>query len=134
VEAQLSGQIPKAREGDPRNHRADACESVQVTSNYMANLGQDAHRQRACDKGQLRTQARGFSHIGKYLYLILIGEVTLPPKIVPRCSSGWYEVMHNSKRLIKHPVLGIRYPVTHVHVIPTVCVEAADLLQGGASC
>jgi hypothetical protein len=55
AEAQLSRQIPKAREGDPRNHRADAYESVQVTSNYMANLGQDAHRQRACDKGQFRT-------------------------------------------------------------------------------
>ena len=55
AEAQPSRQMPKAREGDPRNHRADACESVQVTSNYMANLGQDAHRQRACDKGQFRT-------------------------------------------------------------------------------
>ena len=39
VEAQLSRQMPKAREGDPRKHRADACESVQVTSNYMTNLG-----------------------------------------------------------------------------------------------
>ena len=36
---QLSRQMPKAREGDPRNHRADACEPVQVTSNHMANLG-----------------------------------------------------------------------------------------------
>jgi len=47
--------MPKARESDPRNHRADACESVQVTSNYMANLGQNARRQCACDKGQFRT-------------------------------------------------------------------------------
>src|SRR4249920_2287305 len=54
AEAQLSRQMPKARDGDPRNHRADACESVQVTLNYIADLGQDARRQRACDKGQFR--------------------------------------------------------------------------------
>lgn len=28
AEAQLSRQMPKAREGDPRSHRADACESI----------------------------------------------------------------------------------------------------------
>ena len=55
AEAQFSRQMSKAREGDPRNHRADARESGQVTSNYMTNLGQDAHRQCTCDKGQLRT-------------------------------------------------------------------------------
>jgi hypothetical protein len=55
AEAQLSRQMPKARDGDPRNHRANARESVQVTSNYMANLGQNANRQRACDKGQFGT-------------------------------------------------------------------------------
>src|SRR5215471_8981648 len=55
AEAQSSRQMPKAREGDPRNHRADACESGQVTSNYMTNLSQDTHRQSTCDKGQLRT-------------------------------------------------------------------------------
>ena len=47
--------MPKAREGDPRYHRADPCESVQVTSNYMASLGQDSRRQCACDKAQFRT-------------------------------------------------------------------------------
>jgi len=46
--------MPKARDGDPRNHRANACESVQVTLNYIADLDQDARRQRACDKGQFR--------------------------------------------------------------------------------
>ena len=51
---QLSRQMPGARDGDPRNHRADACESVQVTSDYMADLGQDATRQGAFDKGQFR--------------------------------------------------------------------------------
>jgi hypothetical protein len=55
AEAQSSRQMPKACEGDPRNHRADACESGQVTSNYMTNLGQYTHRQRTCDKVQLRT-------------------------------------------------------------------------------
>ena len=55
AEAKLSRQMPQARDGDPRNHRADACESVQVTSDYMANLGHDAHRQRAFDKGQFCT-------------------------------------------------------------------------------
>jgi membrane-bound metal-dependent hydrolase YbcI (DUF457 family) len=55
AEAQPSRQMPKAREGDPRSHRAHASESVQVTSNYMANLGQDARRQCARDKGQFRT-------------------------------------------------------------------------------
>jgi inner membrane protein len=54
-EAQPSRQMPKAGEGDPRNHCADACESVKVTSNYMANFSQDARGQRACDKGQFRT-------------------------------------------------------------------------------
>jgi hypothetical protein len=54
AEAQPSRQVPEAREGDPRNHRADACESVQVTSNYLAHLGQDARRQCSCDKVQLR--------------------------------------------------------------------------------
>ena len=54
AKAQLSRQMPEAREGDPRNRRADACESVQITSNYMANLGQDAPRQRAFNKGQFR--------------------------------------------------------------------------------
>jgi inner membrane protein len=54
AEEQLSRQMPKARDGDPRNHRADAYEPVEVTSNYMASLGQDAPRQRACDKGQFR--------------------------------------------------------------------------------
>jgi inner membrane protein len=54
-EAQPSRQMPKASEGDPRNHYADACESVKITSNYMANLGQDADGQRASDKGQFRT-------------------------------------------------------------------------------
>jgi hypothetical protein len=47
--------MPEAREGDPRNHRADACEPVQITSNYMADLGQHTQRQRASDKGQFRT-------------------------------------------------------------------------------
>jgi hypothetical protein len=47
--------MPEAREGDPRNHRADACESVQVTANYLANLGRDARRQCPRDKGQFRT-------------------------------------------------------------------------------
>jgi len=55
AEAQPSRQMPKAGQSDPRNHGADACESVKITANYMANLGQDAHGQCACDKGQLRT-------------------------------------------------------------------------------
>ena len=55
AEAQPSRQMPKAGEGDPRNHRADACESVQITSNYLAHLSQDARSQRALDKGQFRT-------------------------------------------------------------------------------
>jgi hypothetical protein len=42
--------------------------------------------------------------------------------------------MHNSKRLIKDSVLGMRYPLTHIHVILMICVEAADFPQGGASC
>ena len=53
--AQPPRQMPKAGESDSRNHDADACESVKITANYMANLGQDAHGQCACDKGQLRT-------------------------------------------------------------------------------
>jgi inner membrane protein len=53
--AQPSRQMPKAGEGDPRNHCADACESVKITTSYMANLGQDAGGQRACDKGKFRT-------------------------------------------------------------------------------
>jgi inner membrane protein len=97
---QSSRQMPKAGEGDPCNHRADACESIQVTSNYLANLGQDAHRQRARDKRQFRVQARSFPHIGEYLYLSSIDEVAPPPKIVPRCSSGWHEMMYNSQWLI----------------------------------
>ena len=109
--------MPTAREGDPRNHRADAYESVQVASNDVANLSQGAHGQRACDKGQFGTQARGLLHIGKYLYLGSVDEVALPPEIAPGCSSGWYEVMHGSQRLIKDPVLRMRYPVGHVHVI-----------------
>ena len=68
------------------------------------------------------------------VYLTLIGEVALPPEIVPGCPSGWHEVMHDSKRLIKDPVLSMRYPVAHIHVILMIRVEAADLLQGGASC
>ena len=55
AEAQRSRQMSEAREGDPRNHRADACESVQVTSNHPANLGQDARCQCACDEGQFCT-------------------------------------------------------------------------------
>jgi inner membrane protein len=54
AEAPASRQMPEARERDPRDHRADAHESVKVTSNYTANLGQDADRQRARDKGQFR--------------------------------------------------------------------------------
>jgi hypothetical protein len=100
----------------------------------MANLGQDAPRQRASYKGQFRIQARGFLHISEYRHLTLIGEVDLPPKVVPGCSSGWYEVMHDSERLIKDSVLSMRYPVAHIHVILMIRVEAADLLQGGASC
>lgn len=45
AEAQRSRQVSKAREGDPCDHGTDACESVQVTSNHPANLGQDARRQ-----------------------------------------------------------------------------------------
>lgn len=59
--------MPKAGDGDPRNHRADACESVQDTSNYVANLGQDARRQCACDKGQFRTWPTCLFMIGKML-------------------------------------------------------------------
>ncbi len=55
AEAQRSRQMSKARDGDPCNHRADACESVQVTSNYPANLGQDARRQCTRDKGPFCT-------------------------------------------------------------------------------
>ena len=39
AEAQLSREMPEARECDPRNHRAHTCETIQVTSNYVANLG-----------------------------------------------------------------------------------------------
>ena len=55
AETRLSRHMPKAREGDPRNHRANARESIHVTANYMANLGQDAFRQCACDKRHFRT-------------------------------------------------------------------------------
>src|SRR5215470_142304 len=126
--------MPQAREGDTCNHRADAFQSVQVTSNYMANLGRNAPRQRAFDKGLFRIQARGFLHIGEYRHLTSICAVALPPKVVPGCSSGGHEVMHDGKRLVKDPVLSMRYPVTHIHVILMIRVEAADLLQGGASC
>jgi hypothetical protein len=47
--------MPKAGEGDPCDHRADACESVKITSKCTAKLGPDAHGQCACDKGQFRT-------------------------------------------------------------------------------
>ena len=117
TEPQRSRQMSQAREGDPSDHRADACEPVQVTSDNMADLGQDARRQRSCDKGHFRTQARGFLHIGECLYLTLIDKVASPPKIVPRCSGGWYEVVDNSKRLIKDSVLSMRYPVTHIQII-----------------
>jgi hypothetical protein len=53
--AQPSRQMPKAGEGNPRNHGADACESVKITASYAANLGQDTGGQRAYDKGQFRT-------------------------------------------------------------------------------
>ena len=56
-------------------------------------------------------------HIGECLYLTLIDEVAPSPKIVPRGSDGRYEVMRNSKRLIKDSVLSICYPVTHIHII-----------------
>jgi hypothetical protein len=109
--------MPDARESDPRNHRSDPHESVQVAPNYVANLSQGAHGQRAGNKGQFRTQARGFLHIGEYLYLSPVDEVALPPEVAPRCSSGWHEVIHGSPRLIKYDVLRMRYPVGHVHVI-----------------
>ena len=41
--------------------------------------------------------------------------------------------MHNSERLIKDSVLGMRYPLSHIHVVLMICVEAADFPQGGAS-
>jgi inner membrane protein len=55
AEAQLSRRMPKAGEGDPSDHCADACESVKITSKCMAKLGQEAHGQCARDKGQFRT-------------------------------------------------------------------------------
>ena len=109
--------MSESREGDPRDHRADAREPVQVTSDDPASLRQHARRQCACDKGQFCAQIRGFLHIGECLHLTLIDEVAPPPEIVPRCSGCWYEVMHNSKWLIEDPVLSIGYPVTHIHVI-----------------
>jgi len=112
--------MPKPREDDPRYHRADASEPVQITPEYIANLGQDATGQCARDKGKFRTKARGFLHIGECLHLPLIDEVAPPPEIVPRCSGGWYEVMRNSKRLIKDSVLSMCYPVAHIHVIVIV--------------
>jgi hypothetical protein len=54
ADAQPSRQMPEAREGDPRNHRARTFESVQVTLDYVAHLGQGTRRQGACDKGQFR--------------------------------------------------------------------------------
>ena len=51
AEAQPSRQVPKAREGDTRNHRADTSESVQVTANYITNLRHHARRQRVYDEG-----------------------------------------------------------------------------------
>jgi hypothetical protein len=41
-------------------------------------------------------------------------------------------MVDNSKRLIKDSVLGMRYPVRHIHVVLMICVETTDLLQGGA--
>jgi inner membrane protein len=55
AEAQLSRQMPKAGEGDPRDHCADARESVKITPKCMAKLGQDAHGQSARDKGHFRS-------------------------------------------------------------------------------
>jgi hypothetical protein len=72
-------------------------------------------------------------HIGECLYLTLIDEEAPPPKILPRCPGGWYEVVYNSKRLINDSVLSICYPVTHIHVIVIIRVEAADLPQNRAS-
>jgi inner membrane protein len=54
AEAQSSRQMPEAREGDPRDHRTHTFESVQVTSDYVAHLGQGARRQCAYNKGQFR--------------------------------------------------------------------------------
>jgi len=51
AEAQPSRQVPKAREGDTHNHRADTSESVQVTANYITNLRHHARRQRVYDEG-----------------------------------------------------------------------------------
>jgi len=72
---------------------------------------------------------RGFPHIGECLYLTLIDKVASLPKIVPRCSGGWYEVMNSSKRLIKDSTLSKCQAVTHIHVIVIIRVEAADLPQ-----
>src|SRR5213080_3518475 len=44
AKAQLSRHMTEAREGDPRGHRADACESVRVTSNYLASGQQTPRR------------------------------------------------------------------------------------------
>ena len=77
---------------------------------------------------------RGFPHIGECLYLTSIDRIASPPKIVPRCSGSWYEVMYNSKWLINNSMLSKCDPVTHIHVIVIIRVEAADLLQSRASC
>jgi hypothetical protein len=97
------------------------------------NLGPDARRQCARDKGQFRVEARSFSHVGECLYLAFIDSVTSPPEVMPRCPGGWDEVMHNSKRLIEDSALGICDAVAHIHVIVIIRVEAADLAQGRAS-
>src|SRR5689334_19609204 len=110
---QLSRQMPKAREGYPRNHRGDARKSVPVTSNYMTNLRRQTCRQRAYDEGQFCTEVRGFLHIGECGHLASINKVTSPPKIVPGCSCSWHEVIYYSKWLIKDFALGKCYPVAH---------------------
>jgi hypothetical protein len=124
--------MPEARERDPGDHRADAGEPVQVTSDHVPHLSLNARGQGASDEGHFRAQARRALHIGERLHLALIDVEAAPPEIAPCRPRDRHPVMHDRARLIEHLVLSVGDPVRDIHVIVVIRLEAAELLQDSA--